>query len=215
VARSQLGDHVLDAEAARLEQHHQVKQQVGAFADQRRIVAGHGGQRRLHAFLADFLRDAADAGGIQPGGVAAFRTLGNPLRDRRLQRGQEGHPCCQRILRIGKAGGCSLVAGRADRVGQHQDRVAVAVGAHLHHLQHVARGLALGPKLVAAAAEERDAALGERAAQRFGIHVAQHQHAAAAGILHDRGQQAAALVPVELRERGVSHGRISRRCCRR
>ena len=42
---------------ARAQQHEQVVQQVGGFAEQRRIVLRHRGQRGFDAFLADLLRD--------------------------------------------------------------------------------------------------------------------------------------------------------------
>ena len=64
-------------------------EQVGAFADELGIVACHGGECRLDSFLAHFLRDAADSAGKEPGRVAAFRAVGDTLRNRRLQRREE------------------------------------------------------------------------------------------------------------------------------
>jgi hypothetical protein len=47
-------------------------------------------------------------------------------------------------------------------MGEHEDRVVVAVGGNLGDVQIMAGRLALGPQLVAAAAEEGDASLEQR-----------------------------------------------------
>ncbi len=57
--------------------------------------------------------------------------------------------------------------------------------------------LALGPQPTLAAAPKGDSAGRQRRGERLAIHVSQHEHRAAAGVLHDGRQQAVALVPVE------------------
>src|SRR5699024_2214528 len=79
----------------------------------------------------------------------------------------------------------------------------------------------LGPQAVLAAAEEGHVAAGLRGFQRLAVHVAEHQHAAVVHMLHDHGQQAVALAPVQCRriESGcvLCHERTSTparaRCC--
>ncbi len=56
--RLQFLDDALEGKVPRLEQQQQVEEEVGALADQPLVVAGHGGERRLDAFLADLLCDA-------------------------------------------------------------------------------------------------------------------------------------------------------------
>ena len=70
-----------------------------------------------------------------------------------------------------------------------QHGVAIAIGCRRDHFQPVAGCLALGPKLVASAAEECDVPRPQRLFKRLPVHKAQHQHLAAAGILHNGGQQ--------------------------
>ena len=79
-----------------------------------------------------------------------------------------------------------------------QDGVAIAIGRRRDHLQPVARGLTLGPKLVAGAAEKSDVAGPQGLLKRLAIHEAQHQNLAVGRILHDGGQQALHLVEVDL-----------------
>ena len=72
-----------------------------------------------------------------------------------------------------------------------QQRVVVAVGPGLDHPQRVARGLALLPEgLAAAAPEVREPGLGG-ARDRLGVGPREHQHVAAVAVLCDHGQQAA------------------------
>ena len=67
------------------------------------------------------------------------------------------------------------------------------------HVLRVAGGVALAPVLLAAARPEGDAALGEGAAERLGVHLAQHEHLAGVALLDDRRQQ-----PVARRTRRAS-----------
>ena len=79
-----------------------------------------------------------------------------------------------------------------------QHRVAIAIGRSRDHFQPVAGSLALGPKLVAGAAEKCDVPGPQCLLKRFPIHEAQHQHFAAARILHNGGQQPLHLVEINL-----------------
>ena len=88
-----------------------------------------------------------------------------------------------------------------------QNGVAIAVGRGRDHFEAVAGGLALGPKLVAGAAEKSDIAGPQRLFKRFPIHEAQHQHLAAGRILHDGGQQPLHFVEIDfLCSHGFRHG---------
>jgi hypothetical protein len=75
-----------------------------------------GGQRRFHAFLANLLRNALGAAGVQLRGIGALRvgvlTLGQQL----LELIQE-QPL---VSRFAEAAGRALVAGWANRINQRQ-----------------------------------------------------------------------------------------------
>src|SRR5262249_45415910 len=62
------------------------------------------------------------------------------------------------------------------------------------------RRLALGPQPLLAAAPKCNFSTFSRRLERLGVHVAEHQHRAAAPMLDDRRQQAAALLPIECRD---------------
>ena len=76
------------------------------------------------------------------------------------------------------------MAGGPGGLDQRDEGVAVAVVAQLPHALDVARGLALVPDLVAAAAVEVDLAGLEREPQRLLVHVGERQHLARARVLH-------------------------------
>ena len=59
-------------------------------------------------------------------------------------------------------------------------------------------GLAFFPEALLAAAEEHRAAARQRLLERFAVHVRQHEHGAAVGVLHDGGHQAVALGEVDV-----------------
>ncbi len=116
--------------------------QVRRLILQLEAVVHRGGQRGLHAFFSHFLRDALGAAGIQLRRVGALRvgvlTLGQQL----LQLIQE-QPL---VAGVAEAAGGAFVAGRPDRVHQHQQRIVVAVRCDAHHVEDIARGFALGPQ---------------------------------------------------------------------
>jgi len=137
------------------------------------------------------------------------------VRDDVLEQREEREPLRVGRNRIGEARLGALVAGGSERVGQHEDRVGVAVRADVDDVEEMTRGFALGPKLLPRAAEEHHATTRERLAQGVLVHVAEHQHAAGDRVLHDGWQQPVALVPgqrVDLVER---HSLTSICCSRR
>src|SRR5690606_36154856 len=81
------------------------------------------------------------------------------------------------------------VAGGPLLLDAHEERVAVAVEGGRAHVLTVAARVALAPELLAAARPEGHPSLGEGAAQRLGVHVAEHEHLTGVVLLDDRGQQ--------------------------
>ncbi len=61
-----------------------------------------------------------------------------------------------RLQRVAKAGIRTAVAGGPARIGHYQQRICIAVGTDGLQLKHIARGLALGPQALFAAAEKSD-----------------------------------------------------------
>src|SRR5581483_2465284 len=90
------------------------------------------------------------------------------------------------------------VAGRPDRVDEEQHGVLVAIDEDFLDPEVVAGCLALGPKLLAGPAPERDEP--ELLALPPGVFVqhADHQHLVRLVVLHDTKHQAAELGEVEL-----------------
>ena len=103
--------------------------------------------------------------------------------------------CCRgladgRLQRIHvEAGVGAGVAGGPELLDLDQQGIAVAVERRPAHVLAVSAGVALAPVLLPAARPEGHPALGEGAAQRLGVHVAEHQHLAGVVLLDDRGQQ--------------------------
>lgn len=71
-----------------------------------------------------------------------------------------------------------------------QDGVPVAVIAELHNLLSIPRGLPLDPELLSAAGKIGGLAGLNRQAQRFLIHIGQHNHRPRPDILGNGGHQA-------------------------
>jgi hypothetical protein len=95
------------------------------------------------------------------------------------------------------------------RARADQQRVIVAIGVNRAQLEPVSGGLAFRPEPPLRAAPERHEAAVQRRPKRVGVHVAEHQHLAGVGVLHDRGQQAVHLVPGERLDLGRAQRRIS------
>lgn len=191
---AQPADHRAQIQLLVLQQHQQVIDQIRSFVDQLFAIVDRGGQRGFHAFLPDLLRDALGAAGVQAGGVRAVRAGVLALRQQLLQLIEERPVAGGRV----EATAVAEVAGRADRVGQYQQRVVIAVRRDADHLEEVAGAFTLGPQALLGAREEGDVAalLGGR--QRFRRHITQHQHFAGNGVLHDGRHQAVGFFPVQL-----------------
>jgi len=78
-----------------------------------------------------------------------------------------------------------------------QEGIAIAIGCDGLEKKEVAGAFALGPKLLARAAEKRDVARGERLVERFAIHVANHEDTFGISVLDNGRYQAILLVKIE------------------
>src|SRR5436309_13198998 len=105
-----------------------------------------------------------------------------------------------------KAGALPGVTGRAGRLDQRDQGIAIAVIADRLDRLRVARGGAFVPGLLARTAEQVDLTGLPRATQRFAVHVGQGQDLARTPVLHDAGNEPA-LVKCDLT---VVHPRDSR-----
>ena len=96
------------------------------------------------------------------------------------------------VERVDVEAACACRCGRPAPICSTctQQRVAVAVERGAAHVLDVAGGVALAPVLLARARPEGDAALGQGAAERLGVHPAEHEHLAGVPLLDDRRQQA-------------------------
>ena len=79
----------------------------------------------------------------------------------------------------------------------HQQRVPVAIDAHLAQQQLLAAGLALDPELFARAAVESDEAGLLRHRERLAVHEAEHQDFAVDVVLHDGRNQPVFFFEIE------------------
>src|SRR5277367_1562323 len=104
----------------------------------------------------------------------------------------------------------AVVAGvtrAADLVHHQQHGIAVAVQPYRMHPLGVAGGGAFDP-LFAAGPREIGALAGlQRARQRLVVHPRDHQHVAAAALLHDRGEQAVGVAFESRRDIGIERHR--------
>ena len=92
------------------------------------------------------------------------------------------------VARVEASHGAAMTGGAVGACLDEQG-VAIAVGIHRHHMEEVAAGLALGPERLASAAIEGDAAFGLCLLESFLVHIAEHEHLEAVGILDDDGEQ--------------------------
>ena len=147
------------------------------------------------------------------------------------ERGQAGEPAVRRLSRLRQASrtsaskqDCGRRCGRPAPTWSTTTSTASPSQSSRTSpdVLHVARGVALAPVLLAAAAPERRPARGQRPVQRLVVHPADHQHLAGAVLLHDGGDQAVG-VPLEpggdgrVQRRGRVHAAILAaaqcRCC--
>ena len=80
------------------------------------------------------------------------------------------------MARLAEAATGAFVAGRPNRVDQHQQGVVVAVRRNADHIQEVTRGFPFRPQTLLGAREKRHLAAVERFCQCLLVHVSQHQH---------------------------------------
>ncbi len=139
-------------------------EQIRALVEQCLIWFRDGGERDLHSFLPDLLRDASDSLGKQRCGVAAARLLGAALRDHVLELHEKTQALGLGQDLIAEAALSAGVTYGAGGVSEEQQRVGIAIGAPFNQLQVVARGLSLLPQPLLAAAEENDASARARVA---------------------------------------------------
>src|SRR6478735_11990337 len=97
-----------------------------------------------------------------------------------------------------EAGVRTGVARGPELLDLDQQGIAVAVEGRAAHILAVAARVSLAPVLLTAARPEGHPTLGEGAAQRLGIHVAEHEHLAGVVLLDHRGQQ-----PVRIEHRAI------------
>src|SRR5204862_729609 len=103
-----------------------------------------------------------------------------------------------------EAGRRAGVARRPGGNDSNEERVAVAVVAHFLDGERRARRLALLPEALARPAPEPRLTGLERQPESFVVHPGEHQHAAVARVLHDRGPE---LRPHRARGRRVAEAR--------
>ena len=78
-------------------------------------------------------------------------------------------------------------------IDDKEQRVAVAVIERFSYPLHLAAGVSFAPDLLATPAPEHRSTLLHREAQRFGVHVRQHQDLARVMGLHDGWHQAVGI----------------------
>ena len=142
VTTLQIINHFPEIQPLVLQQHQQVVHQIRRLILQLEAVVHRGGQRGLDAFFPHFLRNTLGAAGVQLRRIGALRvgvfTLGQQL----LQLIEE-QPL---VAGFAEAAGGAFMAGRPDRVHQHQQRIVVTVRRDAHHIEDIARGFTLGPQ---------------------------------------------------------------------
>jgi len=197
VAGLEFCDHRLEGKAAAAKEYEQVEEQVSGLRDDFVVGFHNGGERDFESFFADFLGDTLGAFGEEPCGVAALGTVGDSLFDDALEGGEKSESLAFGDGVIAEAGSGAFVAHRAQRAGCDQQGIPVAVRADLIQLQEVARGFALLPQSLLAAAEEHNMTARHCFAQGRAIHITNHQHSPGIGVLNNRRQQALRLLEVQ------------------
>src|ERR1700679_2293536 len=82
-------------------------------------------------------------------------------------------------------------------LGRNQQGIAIAIRADAANLEEAAGGFAMGPQAALASAPKGDATGGFGGGQGLAIHIAEHQHGAAIGVLNDGWNQAVHFFPFE------------------
>ena len=81
------------------------------------------------------------------------------------------------------------MAGSASLLHAEPDRILVTIGAHLDDVLGLARHFALTPERIARTAEIPGLAARDGFAQRFLVHMRDHQHLACRGIGRDASEK--------------------------
>src|ERR671916_2904382 len=117
-------------------------------------------------------------------GTIGWSSAANSSRDGEVSPSRTGD-----LQRAVEARALAGVAGRSLLVDEHQQRVAVAVQAHVADPLAVSGGLPLHPVLAPAARPVSGPAGGEGAAQRLVVHPRDHEHLTGVVLLDDGGDQ--------------------------
>ena len=183
VTRLKFASHILDAVALVGEQDDEVIEDICTLVDKVLIVASGGTNDAFDGFLAQFLGNFVGAFFKEAGGVATLRHLLMSFVDEVLEFFEE-HDVVG-FVGFGPAGVGSSVANGSVGVYLNKESVVVAIFGNGNNVKEVARGLALGPKGLTAAAIKGDETLGFGFVECFLIHVAEHEHHVGVGILND------------------------------
>jgi len=186
VTLGELGGEVLDAKAFAGEEDDEVIEHVGTFVDETVIGAVGGFDDEFEGLLAYLLCHAVETVAEEAGGVGAFGHLFVTTVDEVLKLGEEEEWVT--LVDLAPAGVGAGVADGAGGIGLDEEGVVVAVVENLDDAKHIAGGLAFGPQLLAAPAEEGHQPGGKGLLYGLGIHIAQHQHFAGLGVLDNNGQ---------------------------
>ena len=197
-AAAELRLDVLEPDPSRGEEHVGMEEDVRDLLDQPLVGLAGSGQSRLEPLLAHLARGQRRVV-EQRDDVRARRPLLLALLD--------PAPQPRREARLG-----ARVAGRARGAHAEEDRVAVAVVAHLLDRHRVPRRRALVPVLLPRAAPEPRLAALARAPQRLVVHPGEHQHAVGLRVLDDRRQSVRTFHPASFSSRFSSGSRSGRSC---
>ena len=150
------------------------------------------GADELSGLLSDFGCDRLMPAGQQPRGVRSRGTPRGALPDDRKYLVEDigcrrfAHDAPQVTEETGMMTG---MAGGSLLVHDEQERIAIAVDAHLPDTLHVAALLAFAPQATSGPAPIPRIARRDRPGQCLLIHIGQHEHLPGGGILgHDRHQ---------------------------
>ena len=194
VALGQFFFEVGEGEAHLLGEHEEVVEQVAGFVEVALAIAVDGFDDGLHGLFAYLLGNLVHTLTKEVGGVGAFGHLGVAVLDAGFERTEEAL-----VVAGVEAGYGATVAGGTVGAGLDEEGVAIAIAIHLHYVEEVGTGLTLGPQGLAGAAIEGDTTLGLGLLEGFLVHVAEHQHLEAIGILYDDGKQSVGcLTEVEI-----------------
>ena len=165
-----------------------MKEEIRGFGDDPLIGVGDPCQRQFQSFLTDLLRDPFDPLFNQIRRVAPIGSFRDAAFNHCLKNGEKGERRSLRRECISKTAQSFQVTHGSARPRPHQQGVPIAIRAHGHEREGIARCLAFCP-------------------QRRGIHIAQHQYGAAVDVLHDCRQESSAFTEVEVLDVGQGERR--------